>query len=239
LIFMGISVISHTVVLCYIVHNVVNRGIEMKVQFKSLVAVTALASSLAMSGAALAESTYGYNAAGAGPVTATAKVKVTVNVPLLILLRVGSAGAVVDNVVLQAAFGGSAGLPATLTAGNSQAASWDGTAPTGTLTATPTNLTAYAWTNAAAGGSLNGAVTTPFAGTILGLTAAAITVTGTPVSGGGLAHPGANTGTFAAVSFAHNTLVSSTWAYGISAATLATLGAGSDAETITYTATTL
>jgi len=214
----------------------------MKMNVKlSVIAVAVLASG-SLSNAALAESTYGYNAAGAAAaVKANARLDITVKVPKLILLRVGSSGATVDEVVLQGVFaGGIPGGVASLADGSNQPTGWDGTAPAAmTLTSTPANVTAYAWTNANGGGSLDGAVTTAFAGTITGLTAANIEVTSTTVGLNGLAHPGTDTGTFTPTTFLRNTLVSSTWAFSIPTAILPTLGSGTDTQRVTYTATTL
>lgn len=209
----------------------------MKTTFKLLATAGATALLLASPGLK-AESTYGYSAAGAAGVTATARVNINVTVPTLILLRVGSDAAVVDAVTLavQPSPGIPGGAASPLTGGNSQASGWDGTTPVMAAVATPATLTAYAWTNSAGGGNVNGAVTTPFA-TSSGLTAAHVEVT----SGGAgtLNHPGANTGTFAATPFARNTLVSSTWAYSLSTAGLAAAAAGTHTQVVTYTASAL
>lgn len=188
---------------------------------------------------AMAESTYGYNAAGTGPVTATARLNVTVNVPLLILLRVGSAALPVDTLTFNATVsGGIPGGPAALTAGSNQAATWNGTAPTFVATAATNSVTAFGWTNSTGGGRVTCAVTTPFTGS---LTGASVTVASTPIANGGLAHPGADTacGAGPQTTFARNTLVSSTWTYSVSAAGLTAATPGANTETVTYTATTL
>jgi hypothetical protein len=78
---------------------------------------------------ALAESTYGYNAAGTGVVIAKARLNLVINVPKLILLRVGSSGATVDTLTWNSGLTW-ATAPGTLTNGNNQATNWDGTAPT-------------------------------------------------------------------------------------------------------------
>ena len=159
-------------------------------------------------------------------------------VPTLILLRVGSNADTVDTVTLavQPTPGIPGGVASPLTAGNSQASGWDGTAPIMAATATPATLTAFAWTNSAGGGNVTGAVTTAFPAAS-GLTAADILVTNGGT--GTLAHPGANTGTFTPTTFARNTVVSSTWAYSLSAAGLANAAAGSHTQLVTYTATAL
>lgn len=206
---------------------------------KSLFAATLGALLLAGTAPSMAESTYGYNAAGTGPVTATARVQINVNVPLLILLRVGAAGAGPEVVNITGTLaGGIPGGPATVANGSNLPSTWDGTAPIfGAGTAT--TVTAYAWTNAPANGALTCAVTTPFAATS-GLTGTSVAVTSTTVSGTGLPHPGATTAcTGASTPIARNTLLSSTWAYSVTAAILAAAAGGANTETITYTATTL
>lgn len=205
----------------------------MKTSFK-LLATAAGVAMLLVSPTLQAESTYGYNAAGAAGATATARVNINVTVPTLILLRVGSNDDTVDTVTLavQPTPGIPGGVASPLTAGNSQASGWDGTAPIMAATATPATLTAFAWTNSAGGGN----VTTAFPAAS-GLTAADILVTNGGT--GTLAHPGANTGTFTPTTFARNTVVSSTWAYSLSAAGLANAAAGSHTQVVTYTATAL
>jgi hypothetical protein len=209
----------------------------MKTTFK-LLATAAGAAMLLVSPTLQAESTYGYNAAGAAGATATARVNINVTVPTLILLRVGSNADTVDTVTLavQPTPGIPGGVASPLTAGNSQASGWDGTAPIMAAVATPATLTAFAWTNSAGGGNVTGAVTTAFPAAS-GLTAADILVTNGGT--GTLAHPGANTGTFTPTTFARNTVVSSTWAYSLSAAGLANAAAGSPTQLVTYTATAL
>ncbi len=209
----------------------------MKTTFK-LLATAAGAAMLLVSPTLQAESTYGYNAAGAAGATATARVNINVTVPTLILLRVGSNAGTVDTVTLavQPTPGIPGGVASPLAAGNSQASGWDGTAPIMAATATPATLTAFAWTNSAGGGNVTGAVTTAFPAAS-GLTAADILVTNGGT--GTLAHPGANTGTFTPTTFARNTVVSSTWAYSLSAAGLANAAAGAHTQVVTYTATAL
>lgn len=192
---------------------------------------------------AQAESTYGYNAAGAAGATANAKVNFEVKVPMLILLRVGTSGTTVDTVTLTVA--PSPGIPglggvaaASLVDGSNQPTAWDGTAPVMAATASPASVTAYAWTNSSGGGSLNGAITTAFAGAS-GLTGASIAVTSAAPVNGGLAHPGTNLGAFTAQTFTPNSLRSSTWAYSLTPAAVAAVTAGSHTATVTYTATSL
>ena len=182
---------------------------------------------------ALAESTYGYNAAGTGVVTANARLNLVINVPKLILLRVGSSGATVDTVTWNS------GLtwvtaPATLTDGNNQATNWDGTAPGTGTTANPAAISAFAWTNSSGGGSLAYAAI-PF--TAGGPTLGDITVTSAP----GLAHPdpsplaATSTGT---TFFARNTLATGTWSFALGGTPTAWT-AGQYTSQITYTATSL
>ncbi|MGD9889095.1 MAG: hypothetical protein AB7S56_07510 [Halothiobacillaceae bacterium] len=212
----------------------------MKTMQRRLVLGSAVIAALGMSHSVLAESQYGYNAAGTGTLTAQARLNVEVKVPKMILLRVGSSGNTPDTVTLQGGFaGGIPGGVATLTDGNNQATGWDGTAPIQTLTSTPASVQAYAWTNAAGGGELGGVATLTAGTPSTGVALTQIEVTSTVVSGGGLAHPGANLGTLANVTFARNAVQSSTWAFNISAANLAGLASGSDSVAITYTATTL
>ena len=176
---------------------------------------------------ALAESTYGYNAAGTGNVTATAQVKLSVTVPKLILLRVGSANTTVDTLAWTAV----PSIPATPTApsnGNNVGVDWDGAAPTITAGTQPAALNVYAWTNATAA-TINCAV-----GTWVGTNSPAnadfaVTVTGT------LPHPGANLGACASTTFPSRTLASGTWTYVLSG-TPASWDAGVHTNTVTYTA---
>ena len=210
----------------------------MKTTMKKMAVIAGAAAALA-SGAAMAESTYGYDSAGTGTVSATAKLDITVTVPKLILLRVGTSDNTVDVATLTATLntGIPGGIANPLTAGNSQASGWDGTAPVWS-TASSSNVQAWAWTNSTGGGKVDAAVTTAFLGTS-GLTAADITVASTAVLGGGLAHPGTDTGTNVTTSFARNTVVSSTWVFSIAPAALANVVGGSNTERMTYTATSL
>lgn len=204
----------------------------MTYTFKRLAAASAAL--LLASPTLQAESTYGYSAAGATGVTARASVNINVTVPTLLLLRVGGDAAAISDLTLaiQPTGGIPGGSASPLTGGSNQASGWDGTAPV--LSAAPASLTAYAWTNSTGGGNVNGLVTTPFDATS-GLTAADILVANT----GTLVHPGANTGAFAATTFARNTLVSSTWAYSLSPAGLANAAAGAHTQVVTYTASAL
>lgn len=189
----------------------------------------ALSASLTLgSGVAMAESTYGYNAAGTGTVIATARVNLSVTVPKLILLRVGSASATVDTL----AWTGATSIPSTPTAaanGTSAAVDWNGAAPTITL-ANPGALTVSAWTNAATTSDLTCSVNAW--NTTGGPANADFTVT----SGGTLAHPGANLGACAPTSFTKNSVVTGTWTYALGG-TPTSWSAGVYTTTVTYTAT--
>lgn len=200
---------------------------------RSLTGAVAGAAMLLVSANGLAESQYSYNSAGTGPVTAQAKVQVTVTVPLLVLLRVGTAGATVDNLLITA----TPSIPSVPTVpanGSNTVVDWNGAAPAFTAGAAQT-LTAYGWTNAPAGASLACAVTTPFL-PASGMTPAMVLVS----SVGTLAHPGASTACAGPnPTIAPNTVLSSTWSYSLNAAALATATAGSHTQTVTYTATTL
>ena len=177
---------------------------------------------------ALAESTYGYNAAGTGNVTATAQVKLSVTVPKLILLRVGSANTTVDTLAWTAV----PSIPATPTApsnGDNVGVDWDGSAPTITAGTQPAALNVYAWTNATTA-TINCVVGT-WVGTNSPANAdfAVTTVTGT------LPHPGNDLGACASTTIPSRTLASGTWAYVLSG-TPASWGAGVHTNTVTYTA---
>ena len=182
---------------------------------------------------ALAESTYGYNAAGTGVVTANARLNLVINVPKLILLRVGSSGATVDTLTWNSGITWVT-APATLTDGNNQATNWDGTAPGTGTTANPAAISAFAWTNSSGGGSLAYAATAFGAG---GPALGDITVTSAP----GLAHPApsplAATST-GATAFARNTLATGIWSFALGG-TPAAWTAGQYTSTVTYTATSL
>jgi hypothetical protein len=212
----------------------------MKSAIRNVLTFAVGAALVLSSGASMADSQYGYNAAGTGPVTAQAHLTVTVNVPLLILLRVGSATGTGDTVNLNAAFAsGVPGGPATLTGGSNQAATWDGNAPSLTVTSNPTSVTASGWTNSTGGGNLKCTVSTPF-GATSGLTSASVSVTSSPASGAGsLAHPGTDTSCGGTTTFARNAIASSTWTFSMSAANLAAANPGTNSESLTYTATTL
>lgn len=208
----------------------------MKFSMK-LLAVAVVSSAAALMHVAQAESTYGYNAAGTGTVSATAKAKVTVNIPKMILLRVGTAGSSTDELTFT-------GTPSIVTmpagglvAGNSQAADWDGNAPT-FADATGQILSAFSWTNNQTGATLTCAtVADQMFETANGLTSADVEV----ANGGAntLAHPGANTACSGSTLIPKNTLVSSTWTYSIKGTALANASAGTHKQTTTYTATTL
>ena len=206
----------------------------MKTQLKALTAAMGLGLVLA-SGSAMAESTYGYNATTptTSNVTATAKLRITVNIPKLILLRVGSDGATVDDVVFTAVPNVQSAPGPLSIEGDSVAATWDGVAPTFAAT-TPNNpVNAYLWHNATGGATLSCAVSTPFT---TGLTAADVTVSGT----GTLTHPGTTTACSTPTTpLARNTLFTGVWTFGVNSAGMAAAAAGADFEVVTYTAVTL
>ena len=184
---------------------------------------------------ALAESTYGYNAAGTGIVFAKARLNLVINVPKLILLRVGSSGGTVDTLTWNSGLTW-ATAPATLTNGDNQPTNWDGTAPGTGTTANPAAISAFAWTNNSGGGSLVYAATAFGAGAG-GPTLGDITVTSAP----GLAHPAPAvlaTVSTGATAFASNTLATGSWSFALGG-TPAAWPAGQYTSTVTYTATSL
>lgn len=201
----------------------------MSKHFLILVPVAAAALALA-AGSALAESQYG---AGTGNITAQANVKLKVTVPQLILLSVGSAGATQDELVWTSSWS-VATAPTAPTNGNNQAATWDGSAPTATVSASPAGLAVYAWTNAAGGGSLSYAATAFGAnGPVLGDISVAST---------GVAHPAPTTLATASttpVTFGANAVQTGTWTYSLSNTNAAAWAAGEYNSTVTYTATSL
>lgn len=200
------------------------------------ITVAAAIGLLLAGGNVLAESTFGYNSAGTGTVSASAKAKVTVNVPKLILLRVGTAGATVDELTFNAAPTINSAPGSTLgTDGNDKASIWDGAIPLFSDTAGQ-DLNAFIWTNALAGASLTCSTTADTMFTAgQGLTSTDVKVS----SAGTLAHPGASTACGSTVSVAKNTLLTSTWTYSILGSALANAAAGTHTQTTTYTATTL
>ena len=199
----------------------------MKFQ-KSLLSAVVGSTFLFASIGSQAESTYGYSAAGTGPVSATARVNISVRIPLLVLLRVGSPGATVDELTFTAAPNG------ITTEGNSVGYSWDGQAPVFVATAgTPVTLNAFGWTNAANGANLTCAETNNFP---TGFANTDITVT---TASGTLTHPGTDASCGGSTSFGANAVATAAWTYGVNAAALAAAPAGSYAQTITYTASTL
>lgn len=182
---------------------------------------------------ALAESTYGYNAAGTGVVTANARLNLVINVPKLILLRVGSSGATVDTLTWNSGLTW-ATAPGTLTNGNNQPTDWDGAAPTAATTTNPAAVSAFAWTNSSGGGSLAYTATDFGAG---GPTLGNITVT----PGAGLAHPtpvALATVSTGPATFTKNALATGTWSFALGGTPTAWT-AGQYTSQITYTATSL
>ena len=182
---------------------------------------------------ALAESTYGYNAAGTGVVTANARLNLVINVPKLILLRVGSSGATVDTVTWNSGLTW-ATAPGTLTNGNNQPTDWDGADPTAATTTNSAAVSAFAWTNSSGGGSLAYTATAFGAG---GPTLGNITVT----PGAGLAHPtpvALATASTGPATFTKNALATGTWSFALGGTPTAWT-AGQYTSQITYTATSL
>lgn len=206
----------------------------MKKQMNVLVAALGAGLWLA-SGAAMADSTYGYDATPANNVSATANLKITVNIPKLVILRVGSAGpTAVDELTFNATPSISTSPSPVATAGNGQGADWTGAAPT-FATNTVAAVSAFLWHNSVGGATLSCNVTTPFSGTGA-LTAADITVDST----GALEHPGGTTacGT-PKTGLSRNSVLTGSWTFGVSAAGLAAAAASAGSEVVTYTATTL
>lgn len=183
------------------------------------------------SGVAIAESTYGYNSAGTGTVTATARVNLSVTVPKLILLKVGTAGAVVDTLSWTLGYSIPAASTIPTVTGNNVAVVLDGTAPAVTAVTNPAALAVSAWTNAATTSTVNCAMGA-WVGPAGGPANADFTVTST----GTLAHPGANLNACAATAFAKNSLATGTWAYALGG-TPVSWPAGTYTNVITYTAT--
>ena len=207
----------------------------MKQQTKIIGALLGAALATASS-VAVAESTYGYSAAGtATGLQANARVNLSVTVPKLILLRVGSATTPVDTITW-ASVPSWTGSPA-LVDGSNQPANWNGAAHTFAAPTSTTNaLVVYAWHNSGANATLT-FTGTPFnAG---GPTLANITVADTALgTGTAIAHPGANLGTAAPANLTTNTLYSRTWTYTLGG-TPASWAAGAYSGSVTYTATTL
>lgn len=184
------------------------------------------------SGAALAESTYGYNSAGTGTVLATARVNLSVAVPKLILLKVGTAGAVVDTLSWTATFSIPAAAVVPAVTANSVAVVWDGTAPTVPALTNPAALAVSAWTNAATTSTVGCSVGAWSAAG--GPTNANFTVTN---GAGTLLHPGANLGACGGTTtFPKNVVSTNTWTFAL-AGTPTTWSAGAYTNVVTYTAT--
>lgn len=193
----------------------------MNVKMK-VATVMVAASAMLAGGVALAQSTYGYNPTGAAQVEATAKVNVNVSIPLLVLLKVGSAGGTIDDITLTATATGMS------TSGDSQAVGWNGSEPV--FTSNPSSLGVAAWTNASSNATLTCSPTTAFAAG-----APAISVAGT----GTLNHPGVDTTCGGSVSVAPNTVTQDTWTYSMTSAAMAAATEGSYSQTVTYTITAL
>lgn len=206
----------------------------MKTKMKALTAAIGL---VLASGAAMAESTYGYNSTGVGVVTATARVNLAVNVPKLILLKVGTAGgalANVDTLTWNATFSIPAAATVPSVTGSNVGVTWSGAAPTSPALTNPGALAVSAWSNSA-GSTVNCSATGLGNGTT-GPGLGDITVS---AGAGTLPHPGANLGACAATpAMAANTVVTANWAYSLGG-TPATWLAGAYTGAITYTATSL
>jgi len=193
------------------------------------VALGAALAAVFASGAAMAESTYGYASSGAGTVTATARINLSVTVPKMILLRVGSANTTVDTLSWNVTQTIPAGA-VTPVNGASTAVNWDGNAPTVGVSAAQTAV-ASAWTNASSA-TINCSATAVAPAT--GPTLANFAVSGA-TGGTNLSHPGANLGACTSTAFGSNAVYSSTWTYTLGG-TPATWPAGAYSSTVTYTA---
>jgi hypothetical protein len=202
----------------------------MKTQLRALTAAIGLGMVLA-SGSAMAESTYGYNDQNSNNVYATAHLKITVKIPKLILLRVGTGDATVDELIFSATATITSIVPTAGTNASALAGDWNGTAPTIGVAVPASTVGAYTWNNSSGGGNLVCAVTSPFTR----LAASNVTVS----AAGSLAHPGAHTGCGDTVTLARNTLLIGAWTYTLDNTAVAAAAAGSDSEIITYTASTL
>jgi hypothetical protein len=202
-----------------------------------LSAVMAAATLAVAGGSAVAESQYGYDAAGTATVTAKGDLNIKVNVPKLVLLKIGTSSGTVDDATISGTFGTVPGGGATLADGSNVATDWDGTAPSFAAAGSSSPVQVRAWTNAIGGGSLAGTVQTAFP--ITGMDAMVTVANSAPAAGGSLVHPGANLATSTPTTFTRNTLVGSLWTFRISAANLLTLPAGSYSQLMRYTATTL
>ncbi len=202
----------------------------MKSLFRMFVAAVGL---VLASGAAMADSQYGYDPAGTGVRSAQSTLNVVVAVPKLILLRVGA-----SNSVSTATITASVTIPAGAVApvnGNLTSVDWNGAAPVfGAASSAP--VAVYAWTNNANHASFTVAAGAFGAG---GPALSDVTVTNTVVSGTGVAHPGGNLAGGPAVQIDRGAVQSSNWTFNVAPAVLQTLTAGTYTSTVVYTATTL
>lgn len=182
----------------------------------------------------MAEQTIGIQAPGTAA-SATAKLNVKVVVPNIVVLKVGSTGATVDNVQFDV---GATGF----SDGNSQ--TYSGAIPP-SLNVTPsnTNVAVGAWTNAASGANLVCALGThPSVTTALPSSGADITVTSG--GSGNVTHPGGNSATLASCdgsttsSIASLTTLGGNFNFGTATAVTG-YTAGTYGNQVTYTATTL
>ena len=197
----------------------------MKMTINKILAALVASGLLAVAGSSIADSTFGYNSKGTGGGAAEANVKVTVTVPELVVLRVGSAGAAIDELRLQAAatIKGAPGL--IKTDGNNQAATWDELA-TPTLDSDRQKIEMYVWTNAK-GVQLKCSSDTGLSG--LNLLPRDIQVESTM-------HPGATTECTDSVEIPRNEAISDTWAYSVDSTALSSAYAGTASQVTTYTA---
>ena len=195
---------------------------------KGLVALV-VSACLAVTGQALADSSYGYQSSGTGGVSAKANVKVTVTVPELVVLRVGSAD-VIDELKLKAQATVS-GAPGLITAdGNNKTATWDNTA-TPTLASDSKSVNMFVWTNA------NNVKLTCSSDT--GLSTINLAPKDIKVaSSGDINHPGTTTECAAGTNTAipRTKLSTATWTYSVDATALSAAYAGTATQTTTYTA---
>mgnify|MGYP003583965767 CR=1 FL=1 len=198
----------------------------MKITTNKILAALVAGGLMAVAGSSIADSTFGYNSTGTGGVSAKANVKVTVTVPELVVLRVGSAGATIDELKLQAAatINGAPGL--ITTNGNNQAATWDDLT-TPTLASDSKSVQVYVWTNAK-NVKLKCSSDTGLAS--LNLLPKDIKVD-SPTT-----HPGATTECTGSVDVPRNQVVNSTWTYSVDSTALGSAYAGTASQVTTYTA---
>jgi hypothetical protein len=191
------------------------------------------------SGAAMADSAYGYD--GTAPITgvstAQTEVDIDVLVPKVIMLRVGLPGtgdANEDKVKIKGSVAGMVDGSHAFLGTFPGAPAFTVTGSGGFLGGAKTQ--AWAWTNSSAGGKVT-CNTVGSGAAIKG----DINVTSATISGGGLAHPGSTTACAAASNtpFAKHVVASSTWQYDMTPAAMGLLDAGEYHLDVYYTATSL